>query len=122
VKIHYAPASVREHIMAENKKSTTTSKKTTAGKDAKPKAAPKTTPAKKTAPKAAVPKTAAPKNSAPRAKKAAPAHINEESRLHMIREAAYYRALHRGFGGGAEAEDWCAAEREIDVMLGKLTG
>ncbi|PKM46738.1 MAG: hypothetical protein CVV05_03215 [Gammaproteobacteria bacterium HGW-Gammaproteobacteria-1] len=40
----------------------------------------------------------------------------------MIREAAYYRALHRGFGGGAEAEDWCAAEREIDVMLGKLTG
>lgn len=107
--------------MAENKKSTTTSKKTTAGKEAKPKAAAKTT-TKQAAPKAAAAKTAVPKNSTPRAKKSAAPGVNMEMRLHMIREAAYYRALHRGFGGGAETEDWCAAEREIDVMLGKLTG
>ena len=107
--------------MAEKKKSTT-SKKSTTGTEAKAKVKAKTT-AKTAAPKKAAPKkAAAPRNSAPRAKKAASAGINEESRLHMIREAAYYRALHRGFGGGAEAEDWCAAEREIDVMLGKLTG
>jgi hypothetical protein len=108
--------------MAENKKSTTTSKKTTAGKEAKPKAAAKTTTPKKAAPKAAAAKTAAPKSSTPRAKKSAAPNVNADMRLHMIREAAYYRALHRGFGGGAETEDWCAAEREIDVMLGKLTG
>lgn len=98
--------------MAE-KKSTTTSKKSTSSKEAKPKAAP----AKKAAPK----KAAAPRSSAPRAKKAATNSISEEMRLHMIREAAYYRAQHRGFGGGAETEDWCAAEREIDIMLGQLT-
>lgn len=102
--------------MAE-KKSTTTSKKSTTGTEAKPKASPKTAASKATAPK----KTAAPKTSAPRAKKAAATSVSEEMRLHMIREAAYYRAQHRGFGGGAEMEDWCAAEREIDVMLGRLT-
>jgi hypothetical protein len=107
--------------MAEQKKSTTPRKNSTTSTEAKPKAAAKAAP-KAATPKPAAPKTAAaPKASAPRAKKATSAGINEESRLHMIREAAYYRALHRGFGGGAEAEDWCAAEREIDVMLGKLT-
>jgi len=98
--------------MAEQKKPTT-SKKSSTDKEAKPKAAP----AKKAAPK----KTAAPKTSAPRAKKAAANSVSEEMRQHMIREAAYYRAQHRGFGGGAEMEDWCAAEREIDAMLGRLT-
>lgn len=98
--------------MAEQKKSTT-GKKTSTDKEAKPKAAP----AKKAAPK----KAATPKTSTPRAKKATAGSISEEMRQHMIREAAYYRAQHRGFGGGAEMEDWCAAEREIDVMLGRLT-
>ncbi|GAB4292138.1 MAG: hypothetical protein Kow0096_06750 [Thiohalomonadaceae bacterium] len=95
--------------MAEQKKSTTPSRKSTST-EAKPKA----TAAKKTAPK----KAASPK---PRAKKTAAVTVSEEMRQHMIREAAYYRAQHRGFGGGAEMEDWCAAEREIDEMLGRLT-
>lgn len=103
--------------MAEQKKSTTQGKKSTAGTEAKTKTTAKAATAKKVAPKNAAP----PKTSAPRSKKTAAAGVNEEMRLHMIREAAYYRALHRGFGGGAETEDWCAAEREIDVMLGKLT-
>jgi hypothetical protein len=105
--------------MAEQKKQTAPRKKSSASTEAKPKATvkAKTASAKKAAPKQA---TAA-KPETPRAKKAAASGVSEDMRLHMIREAAYYRALHRGFGGGAETEDWCAAEREIDVMLGKLT-
>lgn len=102
--------------MPEQKKPTTPPQKTT-----RTAAKPKTAAVKQATPKKAAPKkAAAPK---PRAKKAATATVSEEMRQHMIREAAYYRALHRGFGGGTEAEleDWCAAEREIDIMLGRLT-
>jgi hypothetical protein len=35
----------------------------------------------------------------------------------MIREAAYFRAEHRGFATGSELEDWLTAEREIDNVL-----
>lgn len=31
----------------------------------------------------------------------------------MIREAAYFRAMQRGFAPGHELEDWLAAEREV---------
>lgn len=41
-------------------------------------------------------------------------------RLRMISEAAYYRAQQRSFSSGADMEDWFAAEREIDAMLGRL--
>lgn len=41
-----------------------------------------------------------------------------ELRAHMIAEAAYYRALNRGFNGGDPNEDWFAAEREIDERHG----
>lgn len=40
-----------------------------------------------------------------------------EQREHMIAEAAYYRALNRGFDGGDPNDDWYAAEREIDGRL-----
>lgn len=40
-----------------------------------------------------------------------------EQREHMIAEAAYYRALNRGFDGRDPNEDWYAAEREIDGRL-----
>nr|WP_246221759.1 DUF2934 domain-containing protein [Marichromatium bheemlicum] len=42
----------------------------------------------------------------------------------MIREAAYYKAEHRGFAPGHEGEDWAEAEREIDAMLAhaQITG
>lgn len=41
-----------------------------------------------------------------------------ELRGHMIAEAAYYRALNRGFDGGDPNEDWFAAEREIAERFG----
>lgn len=107
--------------MAEKKKATGTTKKpATEGKASKAKttkasAAPE-------APKKSTAKTAAPKSSTPRTKKAKPGNgaISEEMRQHMIREAAYYRAEHRGFSGAADMEDWLVAEQEIDAMLGRL--
>ena len=36
------------------------------------------------------------------------------SRQAMIEEAAYFRAMKRGFEPGHEIEDWLAAEAEID--------
>jgi hypothetical protein len=35
----------------------------------------------------------------------------------MISEAAYWRAERRGFEPGHDAEDWFAAEAEIDALL-----
>lgn len=39
-------------------------------------------------------------------------------RVKRIQEAAYRRAQERGFGPGAELDDWLAAEREIDAGSG----
>jgi len=47
------------------------------------------------------------------------AAMTEEDRRHMIAEAAYYNAEHRGFQGGNIEEDWCIAEAEIENMLSK---
>lgn len=55
-------------------------------------------------------KPAAPRN---------PATVTPEERLSMISEAAYYKAEQRGFAPGNEAEDWAAAEREIDAFIAK---
>lgn len=41
------------------------------------------------------------------------------SRRELIAEAAYHRALRRGFRGGSAVDDWLAAEAEIDAMLRK---
>jgi hypothetical protein len=35
----------------------------------------------------------------------------------MIAEGAYLRAERRGFAPGYEAEDWLAAEAEVDALL-----
>lgn len=43
--------------------------------------------------------------------------VSAEERQRMIAEAAYYRALARGFVGGDPLEDWLAAEAEIDRAL-----
>jgi Zinc-ribbon containing domain/Protein of unknown function (DUF2934) len=43
--------------------------------------------------------------------------ISGEERHRMIAEAAYYRALDRGFDGGDPVDDWLAAEREISRLL-----
>jgi hypothetical protein len=45
------------------------------------------------------------------------ARISPEERHRLIAEAAYYRARQRGFTGGAEVEDWLAAEAEVDNKL-----
>lgn len=35
----------------------------------------------------------------------------------MVAEAAYYRALERGFQGGDPVDDWIQAEKEISRVL-----
>ena len=63
------------------------------------------------------------KSAAPRvrktAKKAAstPVAVSEDVRRGMIAKAAYLRAERRGFAPGGEAEDWLAAEAEVDALL-----
>ena len=46
-----------------------------------------------------------------------PVPIDPEQRLAMIAQAAYFRAERRGFTPGYEAEDWLAAESEVDTAL-----
>lgn len=43
--------------------------------------------------------------------------VTPEERQRMIAEAAYYRALQRGFSGGSAEDDWVQAEREINSAL-----
>jgi len=58
----------------------------------------------------------------PKAHPVPPALIDQNQRRAMIAQAAYYRAERRGFEPGHEAEDWLAAESEVDaaLMLGAL--
>ena len=42
-----------------------------------------------------------------------PSVSSAEERTRMIAEAAYYRALQRGFQGGDPVDDWLEAEREL---------
>jgi hypothetical protein len=42
---------------------------------------------------------------------------SEEERQRLIAESAYYRAMMRGFQNGNPADDWLAAEREINRLL-----
>ena len=43
--------------------------------------------------------------------------VSAEERQRMIAEAAYFRAMERGFNGGDSIEDWLVAEREINRLL-----
>jgi hypothetical protein len=43
--------------------------------------------------------------------------VSEDVRRGMIAEGAYLRAERRGFAHGHEAEDWLAAEAEVDALL-----
>lgn len=40
--------------------------------------------------------------------------LNPEARQRMIREAAYYHSMQRGFEPGHDVEDWLEAEAEIE--------
>jgi hypothetical protein len=43
--------------------------------------------------------------------------VTEDERRGMIALSAYLRSERRGFAAGGEAEDWLAAEKEIDALL-----
>ena len=45
------------------------------------------------------------------------AAITEDQRQQMIRDAAYFRALSRGFVGGSPEQDWIEAETEISALF-----
>lgn len=45
------------------------------------------------------------------------AAVAPEARQQMIREAAYYHYVQRGYAPGADVDDWLAAESEIDAAL-----
>jgi hypothetical protein len=42
--------------------------------------------------------------------------VSDEERQRMIREAAYYRYVQRGYADGHDLEDWVAAEAELAGM------
>lgn len=67
-------------------------------------------------PKAATAAKATPAKSQP-TKPNGPTPITPEQRYRMICDAAYFRAERRGFIGGNAADDWTAAEAEIDSLL-----
>ena len=51
-------------------------------------------------------------------KPSAAVEINREERWRMIAVAAYHKAEKRNFAPGHEVDDWLAAEREVDTLLG----
>ena len=121
--------------MASETKASTTRRKTSTETPAKPspktstatsakvakttKATPKAEAAKKKT--AAAETTAKPAEKKPRKTKPAAMPIAAEVRLRHIELAAYYIAEQRGFSG-SPAENWFAAEQQIDNLLlaGKL--
>lgn len=46
-----------------------------------------------------------------------PSKISREERLHMIEQAAYFRAEQRGFSAGDEMQDWLDAEAEVNAKF-----
>ncbi len=65
------------------------------------------------------PRSPAPAATATREAPSAPRKLSlsPQERHRMICDAAYYRALRRGFGHGSPDQDWREAEAEIDAML-----
>jgi hypothetical protein len=43
--------------------------------------------------------------------------VSSEERQRLIAEAAYYRALARGFVNGSPEDDWLQAEQEVNQTL-----
>ena len=48
--------------------------------------------------------------------------VSEDERRGMIALSAYLRGERRGFAPGGEAEDWLAAEKEIEALLSNSQG
>ncbi len=55
-----------------------------------------------------------------RATAASPTTLTALDRRQMVEMAAYFRAERRGFEAGHEAEDWLAAEAEVDAQLAAI--
>jgi|HubBroStandDraft_1064217.scaffolds.fasta_scaffold339078_2 hypothetical protein len=79
----------------------------------KPPAAPAKKPARRTAAKTA---TTPGTTQAVIAATGVPA-VSADERRDLIARAAYLRGQSRGFPPGGEAEDWLAAEKEVDALL-----
>ena len=47
-----------------------------------------------------------------------PAAPDSVKREELIAAAAYFKAEQRGFAPGCEIDDWLAAERELEAVLG----
>ena len=75
------------------------------------------------------PESTAPAKRAPRKRAAEPVEraaaypsfVDPQQRAGLIAQAAYFRALERGFAPGHELEDWLAAEAAVDADLLKGT-
>ncbi len=63
-------------------------------------------------------KTRARKSAAGPSATSAPIEVSPEERWRMIAVAAYHKAEQRNFAGGRDVDDWLAAEKEIDALLG----
>jgi hypothetical protein len=49
-----------------------------------------------------------------------PPAVSADERRAMIETAAYLRAEKRQFAAGQDAEDWIAAEAEVDARLARM--
>lgn len=112
-------------VKTASKTSSKTSASATPAKVAKKATAEKTPAVKAPAKKPVATPKATPKSPAKSSKPkvAKPIGITAEARLRHIEVAAYYLAEKRGFSGGSTADDWLAAEQQIDHLLlaGKLS-
>lgn len=70
---------------------------------------PESSPARKRAPRKAAP--------APASTLAYSGFVDPLQRSTLIAQAAYFRAMNRGFEPGHELEDWLSAESEVDAGL-----
>jgi hypothetical protein len=105
-----APVKAPIKTPAAKKPAATKTVKPTAPVEAKPALVPA-----KAAPKAAAKtKTPAKNKVAPAAKAAV---VSLEQRNHYVQVAAFYIAERRGFAPANPAEDWAAAENEIDRLI-----
>jgi hypothetical protein len=87
-----------------------------AGKSAAPVKAPAVRRA--AAPKASTTPKATSTPKAPAAPRVPAASAAPVDRDEMVRVAAYFRALRRGFAPGYEVADWLEAQAEVDEILG----
>jgi len=102
-----APTDMTESAPTKKSSSKSTGKKVSAAA-----ATPVATPPKRG-------KSSAPKRSDHQGSLHELATVSAAKRQDMIREAAYYKAEKRRFAPGHEAEDWAAAEREIDELIAR---